>query len=74
MPLRLPWATLYRMKTIGVRDLRQRASEGRRAVLVTRGRLKPADGDLLDVGPPLPAARNVLPASALVMRARNDQR
>jgi prevent-host-death family protein len=91
------------MKTIGVRELRQRASEylreveegaslevtahgrpvaqlvpvrpdGRRAVLVTRGRLTPADGDLLDLGAPLPAARKELPASELLMRARNDER
>lgn len=91
------------MKTIGVRELRQRASEylreveggaslevtahgrpiaqlvpvrreGRRAVLVTRGRLRPADGDIFDLGAPLPAARNVVPASALVMRARSDER
>jgi prevent-host-death family protein len=91
------------MKTIGVRELRQRASEylrevgegaslevtahgrpvaqlvpvrpdGRRAVLVTRGRLTPADGDVLELGAPLPPARDVLPASALLMRARNDER
>lgn len=91
------------MKTIGVRELRQRASEylreveggaslevtahgrpiaqlvpvrreGRRAVLVTRGRLTPTDGDIFDLGAPLPAARNVVAPSALLMRARNDER
>lgn len=48
--------------------------EGRRAVLVTRGRLTSADGDILDLGAPLPAARNVVPANALLMRARSDAR
>jgi prevent-host-death family protein len=97
-------ATLQHMKkTIGVRQLRQRASEflraveqgaslevtahgrpvaqlapvrpdDRRAVLVTRGRLRPADGDLLDFGAPLPAARNVPPASASLLHVRDDER
>ena len=91
------------MKTIGVRDLRQRASEylrevaegrslevtsngrpvaqlvparrdGRRAVLATRGRLTPADGDLLDLGAPLRPSKRTPAASTLLLRARNDER
>jgi prevent-host-death family protein len=91
------------MKTIGVRELRQRASEflreveegarlevtahgrpvaqlvpvrpdGRRAMLVARGRLTPADGDVLDLGAPLRGSAGVTSASALLMRARHDER
>ncbi|MEW6323536.1 MAG: type II toxin-antitoxin system prevent-host-death family antitoxin [Acidobacteriota bacterium] len=91
------------MKTIGVRELRQRASEflrevekgatlevtvhgrpvaqlvpvrpdGRRALLAARSRLTPADGDVLDLGAPVPGARGVKAASALLMRARRDER
>lgn len=91
------------MKAIGVRELRQRASEylklveagrtlevtargrpvallvpmrktGRRRLLVTRGRLVPGVGDLLDLGPPLPAARGVPPPSDQLRLARADER
>jgi prevent-host-death family protein len=91
------------MKTIGVRDLRQRASEclrevqegqslqvtahgrpvaqlvpvrraGRRRLLATRGRLRPATGHLLDLGRPLAPAPGVPPASQLLRRARAEER
>lgn len=93
------------MKSIGVRELRQRASEylkqieggatlqvtangrpvallvpvrrrrhGRRQLLADQGRLVAGAGDLLELGPPLPAARGVsLPSEALA-RARDDER
>jgi len=41
---------------------------------VTRGRIVPGAGDLLDLGPPLPAARGVPPPSDLLRRARADER
>jgi prevent-host-death family protein len=91
------------MKAIGVRELRQRASEylrlveagralevtargravallvpmrrmGRRQLLVTTGRLMPGAGDLLDLGPPLPAARGVPLPSDQLGRARANER
>jgi prevent-host-death family protein len=91
------------MKTIGVRELRQRASEylkqveagrtlevtargrpvallvpvrdtGRRQQLVSRGRIVPGAGDLLDLGPPLPPARQVPPPGDLLRRARATER
>ena len=91
------------MKAIGVRELRQRASEylklveggralevtargrpvallvpsrrvGRRELLVTTGRLVPGVGDLLDLGPPLRAARGVPIPSAQLGRARHNER
>lgn len=91
------------MTSIGIRELRQRASEcvrlveggrtlqvtsrgrtvallvparrsGRRDLLVTRGRLVPGTGDLLDLGRPLRPARGVPPASALLQRARENER
>ena len=91
------------MKSIGVRELRQRASEyleqvqegrslevtahgrpvaqlvpirriGRRRHLITLGRLTPASGDLLDLGPPLTAARGVQSASHQLRRARAHER
>ena len=87
------------MKSVGVRELRQRASECLREVeagrtlevtargrpvallvplreaghverLVARGRIVPGAGDLLDLGPPLPAARGVPPPSETLRRAR----
>lgn len=91
------------MRRIGVRELRQRASEylreveeggslevtahgrpiaqlvpvrtgSRRAVLTTRGRLTPADGDVLDLGEPLPSAGNVPPAGRRLAQARESER
>jgi prevent-host-death family protein len=91
------------MKAIGVRVLRQRASEllkqveagrtlevtargrpvallvpvrdtGRRQRLVALGRIVPATGDLLDLGPPLSRARQVPPPSVLLRRARDAER
>jgi len=91
------------MKSIGVRELRQRASEYLRQVengrtfevtargrlvallvpvretghlerLVARGRIVPGAGDLLDLGPPLPAARGVRLPSVLLARARAGER
>lgn len=91
------------MQVIGVRALRQRASEylrlveagrtlqvtargrpvallvpvrrgGRRQLLVTRGRLVPGTGDLLDLGPPLPVSPGVPSPSELLRRARADER
>lgn len=91
------------MKAIGVRELRQRASEYLRQVeagrtlevtargrpvallvplrqaghfeqLVARGRIIRGSGDLLDLGPPLPAAPGVpLPGESLD-KARADER
>ena len=89
--------------TIGVRELRQRASaclrqvaagrtlevtsrgravallvplrrQSRRQLLATRGRLTPAAGDLLDLGPPLRAARGVPAPSIRLRRARARER
>jgi len=91
------------MKTIGVRELRQRASEflreveqgrsvevtshgrpvarlvpvrdrNRRRLLTVRGRLVPGEGDLLDLGAPLPAARDVPRPGRLIARARASER
>ena len=91
------------MTAIGIRELRQRASEcvrlveagrtlqvtsrgrtvallvptrrgGRRDQLVTRGRLVPGTGDLLDLGRPLRPARGVPTASVLLQRARDNER
>ena len=91
------------MKAIGVRELRQRASEylrlveagrtlevtargravallvpmrrmERRELLLTTGRLVPGDGDLLDLGPPLRAARGVPTPSEQLGRARANER
>ena len=91
------------MKTIGVRQLRQRASEylrrveagatvevtsrgravallvparheGRRERLVAQGRLAPAAGDLLALGPPLSPVRDVPPPSEILRRARDGER
>ncbi|HVQ77295.1 MAG TPA: type II toxin-antitoxin system prevent-host-death family antitoxin [Candidatus Binatia bacterium] len=91
------------MKSIGVRELRQRASEYLRQVeagraveitargrpiallvplrgtghverLVRRGRLIPATGDLLDLGPPLPRAAGKARPSAVLARARARER
>ena len=91
------------MKAIGVRELRQRASEylklveagrtlevtvrgaavallvpahrtGRRQRLLTQGRLVPGVGDLLELGPPLPASHGVPPPSDQLRRARASER
>ncbi|MDA1095333.1 MAG: type II toxin-antitoxin system Phd/YefM family antitoxin [Acidobacteria bacterium] len=91
------------MTSIGIRELRQRASEcvrlveagrtlqvtsrgrtvallvpsrrgGRRDLLVTRGRLVPGTGDLLDLGRPLRPAQGVPTPSALLQRARENER
>ena len=91
------------MKTIGVRELRQRASEylkevesgrtfqvtargrpvarlvpiraeGHRQRLVAEGRVVPAAGDLLKLGPPLAADPGVPPPSDLLRLARADER
>src|SRR5918996_333854 len=91
------------MKTIGLRELRQRASEylrqveagrtlevsvrgrpiallvpiramGRRQQLVARGRIAAGTGDLLDLGPPLPAAHDVPHPSDLLQQARAGER
>jgi prevent-host-death family protein len=91
------------MKAIGVRELRQRASEflreveagrtlevtdrgrpvallvpvrpaGQRQRLVARGRLVRGAGDLLDLGPPLPPARNVPLPSKRLRKARAAER
>jgi prevent-host-death family protein len=91
------------MKAVGVRELRQRASEflklveagrtlqvttrgravallvplrraRRRQLLVTRGRIVPGVGDLLDLGPPLPTSPGVPPPSDLLRRSRTDER
>ena len=91
------------MKAIGVRELRQRASEylklveaglalevtargrpvawlvpvrrmGRRELLVTRGRIVPGSGDLLDLGPPPAPARGVPLPSEQLNRARANER
>jgi prevent-host-death family protein len=91
------------MKSIGVRQLRQRASEYLREVesgrtfevmsrgrpvallvplreaghverLVARGRIVPGAGDLLDLGPPLPAGRGLPSPSAALRRARASER
>lgn len=91
------------MKAIGVRQLRQRASEylrlveagqtlevtargravallvpmrrrQRRELLVTTGRLVPGVGDLLDLGRPLRAARDIPPPSDQLRRARAHER
>lgn len=64
------------MKSIGVRELRQRASEYLRHVerLVRRGRVIPPTGDLLDLGVPLaPMARKPRPSTVLA-RARARER
>ena len=47
---------------------------GRRRLLVTRGRIVPGTGDLLDVGPPLPVSRGVAPPGARLQRARANER
>jgi prevent-host-death family protein len=91
------------MKTIGIRELRQRASaclrvvasgrtlevtsrgrpvallvplrrQGRRQELVTRGRLTPGSGDLLDLGAPLRPARGVASPTRRLRRARASER
>ncbi|OFW29795.1 MAG: prevent-host-death family protein [Acidobacteria bacterium RIFCSPLOWO2_02_FULL_65_29] len=91
------------MKSIGVRELRQRASEclrqveagrtlevttrgrlvallvpvrhtGHRQRLLARGRMVAGAGDLLDLGPPLPPARDVPLPSDLLVRARTGER
>ncbi len=91
------------MKAIGVRELRQRASEylrqveagrtlevtargrpvallvplralGRRQRLVARGRLVPAAGDLLDLGPPLPPDPDRPLPSKVLQKARAGER
>jgi prevent-host-death family protein len=91
------------MRSIGVRELRQRASEFLRAVqggetvevtdrgrpiallipvpsgsglqrLEAEGRLTEADGDLLELGEPLPAERGVELPSRLLTAARADER
>jgi len=91
------------MKAIGVRELRQRASEflklveagrtfevtahgrpvallvpvgraGRRSQLVTRGRIVPGTGDLLDLGAPVRPARGVPRPSATLRRLRATER
>ncbi len=91
------------MKTIGVRELRQRASKylrlveagetieitdrGRPVALLTaiptasrrhrlesEGQLSPADGDILDLGPPLPPAEGVPTPSEALAEARRDER
>ena len=91
------------MKTIGVRELRQRASEylkevqeghtlevtahgqpvaqlvpvrpaGRRRMLVSRGRLTPGVGNVLDLRPPLAPAPGVPAASERLTRARANKR
>jgi len=91
------------MKSIGVRELRQRASEYLRDVeagrsveitargrpiamlvplrgtrclerLIRRGRVTPAVGDLLQLGPPLPAAAGKPRPSQILLRARAAER
>ncbi|MBI2215969.1 MAG: type II toxin-antitoxin system prevent-host-death family antitoxin [Candidatus Rokubacteria bacterium] len=91
------------MKSIGIRELRQRASEYLRRVeagrslqvtsrgrpvallvpvrtaghverLVARGRIILGSGDLLDLGPPLPAVRGAARPSDVLARARVDER
>lgn len=91
------------MKTIGVRELRQRASEflrevergrsvevtahgrpvarlvpvrggDRRHLLVSRGRIAPGQGDLLDAGDPLAPVKGRAVPSAALDRARQHER
>jgi len=91
------------MKSIGVRELRQRASEYLRDVeagktveitargrpvamlvplrgvglverMIRRGRLIPATGDLLDLGPPLAPAVGKPRPSIVLRRARAGER
>jgi prevent-host-death family protein len=91
------------MKTIGIRELRQRASEfieavkqgetlevtahgrpvarlvpargaDRRSVLGAGGRLRPGQGDLLDLGAPLPPAAPMVLPSVRLARARARER
>ena len=91
------------MKSIGVRELRQRASEylreveagrsveitargrpvamlvplrgtGRLDRLIRRGRVTPAAGDLLQLGPPLPPAAGKPRPSTILRRARATER
>lgn len=91
------------MKSIGVRELRQRASEYLRLVregetvevtdrgrpvamivpfrsgsaietLETTGRLSAAEGDLLELGDPLPAKRGVPLPSRVLTEMRADDR
>ena len=91
------------MKSIGVRELRQRASEYLRLVqqgesveitdrgtpialliplpaagtlerLVASGRVEPARGDVLDLGPPLPATPGeALPSEVLAEMRRSER-
>jgi hypothetical protein len=43
-------------------------------MLIARGRVVPAAGDLLALGSPLPPARGVALPSERLMRARHDER
>ena len=68
---------MWHMKTIGVRELRQKASEhlrrveaGRRERLVAQGRLVPGSGDLLDLGAPLAPAPGLSAPSEQLRSAR----
>ncbi len=91
------------MKSIGVRELRQRASQYLRLVqsgesievtdrgrpvallvpipdqdpldrLSRAGRLQPADGDVLEIGSPLPARPGVALPSAMLAAGREGER
>jgi hypothetical protein len=42
--------------------------------LVSHGRITPGFGNLLDLGPPLPRARQVDQPSTLLQRARDHER
>jgi prevent-host-death family protein len=95
--------SMSHLKGIGVRELRQRASEylrqvdagrtvavtargrpvallvpvretGCRQRLIARRRIVAGAGDLLDLGPPLPPARQVPLPSALLRQARAGER
>ncbi len=44
------------------------------ARLEAQGRLTEAEGDVLDLGPPLPAAKGVAPPSEALARARREER
>jgi len=94
---------MLHMDRIGIRELRQNASEYVRraeqgetievtdrgrpvarlapipaagdavARLIAEGKLKPAKGDLLELGPPLPARRGQRPLSEVVDELREER-
>lgn len=48
--------------------------ESRRAQLIASGRLRPASGDLLDLGEPLPAVEGEPLLSEILAQMREDER